>query len=1161
MLEIRDICKEYKTGDLVQKALDHVSLNLRDNEFVAILGPSGSGKTTLLNIIGGLDRYDSGDLVINGISTKKYKDRDWDSYRNHTIGFVFQSYNLIPHQTVLANVELALTISGISGKERRERAIKALQDVGLGDQIHKKPNQMSGGQMQRVALARALVNDPDILLADEPTGALDTATSIQVMDLLKEVARDRLVVMVTHNPELAHQYATRIVNLKDGVIRSDSDPYEPETESEEVHHENMGKSSMSRLTALSLSLNNLMTKKGRTLLVSFAGSIGIIGIALILSISTGVNAYIQNTEEETLSQYPLEIQNTSFSLSSMMEQNAEDAKNTKDTDEVKERDVVSNMFSRMTSNDLKSLKAYIDSGKSDMEQYTNSIEYKYDVDPLIYREDGDSVYQVNPDSLLSSSGLIPSSSVYSSMFSADIFSELPSDEDLYKDSYDVKAGRWPRKYNEVVVVLGSDGTITDMTLYTLGLKDYSELQSMVESLEKNENTSSDVSPSSDKKWAYKDLLGASFKLVNNSSLYKYDPDMQIWTDQSQDSDYVKSLVEDGEDIKVVGVVQPEDDQETGMLTEGIDYPSSLTQHVADQNRNSEVVKAQLQDPDTNIFTGAAFGQENTDMNMQDLFQVDENKLASAFQFDTSKLKFDANTLSASINPQDITQMIDPSALAGSITINQNTLQTLLQSAIKRPDSQTIQNQITQLLTGYQTYMNADSQKDQLAEIQSQSEALSFSNYLKSDPEAQKMIADVLNESLKDGLTGKEINQVMQKVMDAYANTDAGKAEDPFAGLSDYLTSDEARKTAVDEMQKILSEKDFSLTEEQTKVLIEKLASGYSDWLKSQATSSLENLIQTSLSAYMAQPEAQSLVSAMVSETIDQYALQAQVNALLSSYSNALAGNMQKVSAQIMTEITNAISKSMQTTLASLPSAMKIDPQAFTSAISLKMDTNQMENFFSSLMNTQSSSYEDNMKKLGYADEDSPEEIVIYPKNFEAKNSVKDILDDYNKQMKAAGEDEKVISYTDVVGALMSSVTEIVNTVSVVLIAFVGISLVVSSIMIGVITYISVLERQKEIGILRAIGASKKNISQVFNAETFITGLLAGVMGIIITLILLIPTNIFIHNYTNRTNVTASLPVLDAVLLILLSTLLTMLGGLIPSRKAAKSDPVKALRTD
>ena len=588
MLQIQHICKEYRTGTLVQKALDDVSLNLRDNEFVAILGPSGSGKTTLLNIIGGLDRYDSGDLIINGISTKKYKDRDWDSYRNHTIGFVFQSYNLIPHQTVLANVELALTISGIGKEERKKRAIEALKKVGLGEQLHKRPSQMSGGQMQRVAIARALVNDPDILLADEPTGALDTATSVQVMELLKEVAKDRLVVMVTHNPELAEEYATRIVTLKDGKIRSDTDEfYVNEAVMKEPEYKNMGKSSMSFLTALSLSFNNLKTKKARTLLTSFAGSIGIIGIALILALSNGVNAYIKSIEEETLSEYPLQIQSTGFDMTSMMVGNMDsgsgssDKKETKKDGEVKVMQVMTNMFSTMDSNDLKSLKEYLDDGKSGIEDYTSAVEYSYSISPRIFRQNKDgSVRQVNPDKSFEALGMgsgASTSSLMSSMMSTNVFYEMPKTESLYENQYDVKAGRWPQNYDECVLVLTSDGGISDFLLYTLGLRDQLELDEMIQEFinEEDVNTPADIGD-----YTYEDILGKTFKLVNVSDCYEYDSQYKVWKDKSDNTDYMKKLVDNGETLKIVGIVQASEDANASALTPGIGYPQSLTEHVA-----------------------------------------------------------------------------------------------------------------------------------------------------------------------------------------------------------------------------------------------------------------------------------------------------------------------------------------------------------------------------------------------------------------------------------------------------------------------------------------------------------------------------------------------------------------------------------------------------
>ena len=665
MLQIQHICKEYRTGNLVQKALDDVSLNLRDNEFVAILGPSGSGKTTLLNIIGGLDRYDSGDLIINGISTKKYKDRDWDSYRNHTIGFVFQSYNLIPHQTVLSNVELALTISGIGKEERRKRAIDALKKVGLGEQLHKRPSQLSGGQMQRVAIARALVNDPDILLADEPTGALDSDTSIQVMDLLKEVAKDRLVVMVTHNPELAEEYATRIVNLRDGKIRSDTDEYIVDEQTlKEPEHKNMGKSSMSFLTALALSFNNLKTKKARTLLTSFAGSIGIIGIALILALSNGVNGYIQSIEEETLSEYPLQIQSTGFDITSMMVGNtgtddkSKDSSGKKNKDgQVKVMEMVTNMFSKMNTNDLKSLKKHLEKDNDALKSYTNAVEYDYDVDPQIYREDSDGVRQVHPDKSFSSIGIGADSganSMMSSMMSTNVFYRMPKNTSLYEKQYDVKAGRWPKKYNECVLVLSQDGGMSDFLLYTLGLRDQMELDDMIKAFASEEEIKT---PSSLGTYTYKDILNKKFKLVNQADYYEYDSQYKVWKDKSDNAEYMKKLVADGEDIKIVGIVQPAEGSKATALNMGIGYPYSLMTHVAEEAKNSEIVKQQKASPDINVFTGEKFGEDSGDngLDMNSLFSVDEDALQKAFGMgDTDLAGSLGNSLdfSKAVNLQD-----------------------------------------------------------------------------------------------------------------------------------------------------------------------------------------------------------------------------------------------------------------------------------------------------------------------------------------------------------------------------------------------------------------------------------------------------------------------------------------------------------------------------
>ena len=1020
MLQIQDIHKEYKTGSLIQKALDGVSLNLRDNEFVAILGPSGSGKTTLLNIIGGLDRYDQGDLIINGISTKKYKDRDWDSYRNHTIGFVFQSYNLIPHQTVLANVELALTISGISKEERKKRAEKALEEVGLGNQGHKKPNQMSGGQMQRVAIARALVNDPDILLADEPTGALDSDTSLQVMELLKDVAKDRLVVMVTHNPELAETYATRIVELRDGTIRNDTDPFVlDDKDVEKPRHENMGKSSMSFLTSLSLSFNNLKTKKARTFLTSFAGSIGIIGIALILSLSNGVNQYIQSIEEDTLSEYPLQIQSTGFDMTSMMVDTHQGSSDDKDDSEIHVSQMITNMFSKIGSNDLTSLKDYLDNGKSGIEKYTNSIEYTYNVSPQIYSTDTDNIRQVHPDKSFSALGFgssTSSNSLMSSMMSTDTFYQMPSSSSLYEDQYDVKAGRWPSNYNECVLVLTGNGNINDFMLYTLGLRDYDELDKMIEQFSKEEEV---TVPDNIGSYSYDDVLNTSFKLVNAIDYYEYDSQYKVYKDKTDDKTYMKNLIENGEDIKIVGVVQPTEGASATMLQAGIGYTSDLRTHVIEQATSSEIVKNQLANPNVDVFTGKEFSStENNAMDMSSLFTVDQDMLKKAFTFDQSKLSMNMGDI-------DFSQIqLDPSTLP-SIDVD---------SILENMEVNITQDQIQGM---------------------SQKITAAFQQYLKDN-----------------GLN------------------DVSKMEEYFKA---FIATDEAQKIIQTEMVKILQESGLT--------------------------------------------------------TQFEAALQKQMQAIMTQYTTVITQSIQQ-----------QMAKQMGSLASNMQDAFQVDASMFAKAIKMNMNENELSELMMSLMTSETSSYDNNLKSLGYADFDKPSGINIYPKDFENKQEVINILDAYNDNMEKVDKD-KVISYTDYVGTLMSSVTDIINVISYVLIAFVAISLVVSSIMIGVITYISVLERKKEIGILRAIGASKKNISQVFNAETFIVGLLAGLLGIGITLLLLIPGNMLIHQIAGNTTVSASLPIAGGVILIVLSVILTLLGGLIPSKKAAQEDPVTALRTE
>ena len=1100
MLQLNHIKKEYKTGDLVQKALDDVSLNLRDNEFVAILGPSGSGKTTLLNVIGGLDRYDSGDLIINGISTKKYTDRDWDSYRNHTIGFVFQSYNLIPHQTVLSNVELALTISGISGAERRSRATKALEQVGLGDQLHKHPSEMSGGQMQRVAIARALVNNPDILLADEPTGALDSDTSIQVMELLKEVAKDRLVVMVTHNPELAEQYATRIVRLRDGVIQSDTAPFAPDDSAQVPPvHKNLGRSSMSPLTALALSFNNLLTKKTRTLLTAFAGSIGIIGIALILSLSAGVSNYIQEMERSTLSEYPLQISTTGVDLAALLDPGSYTstvANNTNvgatsasSTPEgmVTVRELLSQLTEDNSSvNDLASLKKYLDSDECTISEDAASIEYSYGIAPLIYRQNKDgTVRQIFPDSSLSAlNNTTSAAGIVSSMTNQSVFTEMAEEPSLYEDQYDVKAGRWPESYNEAVLVLNSDGSISDYALYILGIEDDSVMMRFLQEYAKNKNTQA---PTGYGTYPYDTFVGLKYKIVTSSDYYVYDEERQIWRNRSDDEAYVEQLVENSPDLTIVGVVQPRADASSTILPIGVAYTHALTYYAIDHAAESEVVKQQLADPEVNVLTGERFDadQRETDLDISSLFSVDTDMLKDAFQFDASKLQFD---LSGAFDLQDgsfdFSSILDPSAF--QLDLSDLDLSDIDMSDVELPDM----------------------------------DALDLS----------QLFADMDLSVSEDAL-----QSLMKKIMNGYKRYIIGNGilNLDKIGFSSYMESDQFKQLLSESMGDLLD----------------------TTGLQEQFTASLQQNLQGIMTSYLQS------YSEQLSQKLGE-ALQTKLTAAIQTQMSTV---MQQLMTQLTTQFSQQIQSAIQNNIAQLSSqvedALKIDPTVFQSAVQVNMSTDDLVDLVKMNLQSSTTSYGSVLGSLGYSDYAKPGSIWIYPKSFEAKNRIVDSLNAYNAAMRAQGEEDKVIVFSDTVGTLMSAVTKIVDMVSNVLVAFVAISLAVSSIMIGVITYISVLERRKEIGILRAIGASKHNVSEVFNAETFIIGMCSGVIGVGLCLLLLIPGNMLIHSIAGTTSVTAVLPPKAALVLIVLATLLTILGGLIPARSAAKCNPVTALRSE
>ena len=1041
MLQLLNICKSYTTADFTQTALDNVSVSFRDNEFVAILGPSGSGKTTLLNIVGGLDHYDSGNLIIDGISTEQYKDKDWDAYRNNRIGFVFQSYNLIPHQTVLSNVELALTLSGVSRAERHDRAVAALQKVGLGDHVNKKPSQLSGGQMQRVAIARALINDPEILLADEPTGALDSKTSVQIMDLLTEIANDRLVIMVTHNPELAEDYATRIVTLTDGVIRSDTDPYEPTAEDMRVSEKPARRTKMSFLTALSLSFKNLMTSTGFDM------------TSMMLGAATGAGG---NTGE---------------------------AEGDGDQDKVGVTEMVTNMFSSIGSNDLASLKEYLDSGQSDIDQYTNAIEYTYNVAPQIYSSNTDKLRQVNPDKSLSALGLgstASSNSLMSMSMSTDVFYEMPSDPNLYESQYDVKAGHWPENHNEVVLVLTGNGNISDFMLYTLGLRDANEFDDMVKKFAAEEEV---TAPDNIEQPTYDDILGITFKLVQATDYYVHDDEFNVWKDKTDDTDYMRNLVNNGEDVKIVGIVQPREDATATMLSSGINYPSTLTDYVIEQAASSTIVKDQLAHPDTNVFTDKPFGEEDDGegFDMQSLFTIDGDAIQAAFKFDESALTSGLSGMSLDLSGLSLDMgslpafdgssiAIDPSSIDMSNLVDFSDIKLDLGDVQPTMDSAKMQAAMEDIMAGFNPW---------------------YANW------AQEQVAQGKVPTMEDG----------------------AKA---------YLESEEVQKKIADAIMGSIDMK--------------------------QATEALQTQLQQQLSAKM-----QQAVPAMAQALESQ--LQASITTAMSSYmQNVLGAYMQQMQTALETQVSAAMQQSMNQIAANMSNAMSIDESAFANAFQMNMDENDLTELMMSMMGKEDASYDNNLKKLGYADFNKPSGIDIYPIDFESKEKVIGILDAYNDRMTADGEDDKVITYTDFVGTLMASVTDIVNMISYVLVAFVAISLVVSSIMIGVITYISVLERKKEIGILRSIGASKGDISRVFNAETIIVGFTAGVIGIGLTMLACIPANAIVYSLFDVANV-ASLPWQAAVILVAISVFLTFLAGLIPSSAASRKDPVEALRSE
>lgn len=1244
MLELREISKSYVTSALTQVALDDVSVTFRDNEFVAILGASGSGKTTMLNVIGGLDHFDSGDLVIDGVSTAHYKDRDWDAYRNARVGFVFQSYNLIPHQSVVANVELALTLSGVSRGQRRRRALAALETVGLAEHSHKRPSQLSGGQMQRVAIARALINDPEIVLADEPTGALDSTTSVQVMDLLQEVARQRLVIMVTHNPELAHQYATRIVELADGRIISDSDPVVGELEDadgdggaegagggtaddgaaegagggaagddgakgagrgaaraareaaalnddtaqipavsagEQVYGsgaegdggtENGGATegdglaegagavvgrkesqhrtsrrrtdraakrrghnknrvdvsrpgrrprrvSMGPLTALGLSFTNLMTKKGRTAMTSFAGSIGIIGIALVLALASGANNYIITTQERAMASYPLTIERVGMDLTGVLSTSAagEDAPN---DGKIHTASQLSNVTASMKTNDLTSLQSYLKGNGGNINKYVRTIEYNYGINPRIYLpKSSKGPVQVNPDVTFAEGST--NFGAFQSMTSTNIFKQLANDRSLYVNSYDVVSGRWPTAANELVVALDSNGRLPERLEYTLGLRDYGQLQNAMAKLRQNEGVKLKNSAAT---WAPQQILGAKFKLVNVPDLYKYDAKYKVWSARDNDAAALKQIVAAGTDLKIVGIVKPTSSGggfgQSSVLSPGIYYTGALTQQVIAKAAASPIVKQQLADPKRNVFTGKTFEEEakehaNPQIDLSSLITIDQDKLMAAF-------KFDPSSINAGLNNLDFSGM-DLSGAVGNVQLDLSSLDLSQMPAID----------LNGLDASKLDYSTLQKQFPQLANIDL----------------AKVVQAALANGAIKPG-GSQALSNILTQVVGGFipwyaqhgGDDDGGGPGTPgqadpakiAAAVTKYLQTEQVQKLLAPIFSGDTIIDRAKLTANLTQALgndpaVQQIAENVSADLASQISSKVANALS-------------STVTTALSKAVGQL-LQSSLNQLMTTLQTQLTAQVQNAMGQIM---------------GNLSSAMQVDANKLKEAFKFNMKPEEIAALLTQLLNPNATTARANLLTLGYARADQPERIDIYPKSFADKDQVKSILANYNAEAKAKKQTGKVIVYSDLVGMLMSSITNIINIVTALLVAFVSISLVVSSIMIGIITFISVLERRKEIGILRSIGASKADIRRVFNAETLIVGALAGLLGVGVSVLVTIPANIYVADRFGVQDI-ATLPVSAGVILVVISMGLTFLAGLLPASKAAREDPVEALR--
>ena len=1052
MLEIKNITKVYDTGGFKQKALDSVSVNFRRNEFASILGPSGSGKTTFLNIIGGLDHYTSGDLIINEISTKNYKDSDWDSFRNHRIGFVFQSYNLIPHQTVLSNVMLALTLSGISKKEGIKKAKKALDDVGLSQHIYKRPSQLSGGQMQRVAIARALVNDPEILLADEPTGALDSNTSIQIMELLKNIAKEKLVIMVTHNPELAKEYSTRIITLKDGKITSDTNPYDGKIDTRENSEQKKNKTKktkMSFLTALTLSFNNLMTKKGRTVLVAFAGSIGIIGIALILALSNGFQGYVDKISEDTLTSYPLVIEEKQADITGTLLSMTSQTGERKDDDEIIEQQYISKMLKNISTNDLRSFKNYLENNYDKIKNDISSVKYTYSVEPYIYTVDGTKkIAKVNPNNLFSSmfsNNMMMNIGTYTS-----VYSEMIDNFDVLNESYDILKGRWPEKYDEMVIVLSDATTISDLLVYSLGFRDTSELKNMINKIMAGESVDIQNEPL---KLSFDDLLNIDLRLIMSSDLYKYNSKYDVYEDMSENADFVKKLYDNAIKLKIVGVVSAKEGVTTMALSPGVNYRKELTKYIIDYAKDKDIVKKQLEENEIDVISGKKFTSgKDLNLDFKDLIEVDEKQISGAFN-----VKMDQNKLAKETENyiKSISSSITTNTLPAEGDFN-NVLNTLIIDFI-----------------------------NSLGETISLNDVDSTIDTLFKKEENIKLISDLENKYVvpKDVYI-KAYTGILKSILETYINS--------YVKMDSSLTVD------------------------------------------------VNNPV------------------ARVNKEMLNGSINISDNPLFTGVTKQMGSVMTE--AKMNKEILTKVSELTSNITKSFANSFNVDSSKITGAFKLKYSEEEIRRIITAMLTNNESNAKSNLISFGYQHLDEPTLISFYFNSFEGKENFLNFLDNYNEEIEKVNK-EKKINYSDTTGLLMNSVKTIVDAVSYVLIGFVSISLVVSSIMIGIITYISVFERTKEIGILRSIGASKSNISSIFNAETFIIGLLSGLFGIGISYMLIPIINSLIHHFTGNIPLNAYLSIKNASILVTLSVILTLIGGFIPSRSAAKKDPVEALRSE